>query len=234
LQLRDLDALAREASQPIDALGLRTRALRRRTTDAESEEVIAEIDLGLRQMRRQLGSLLDLIRIDYCLRAARHTEFALLPLFEKAILQTERLAYENRVWISAVPTALHVVSNPGAVELIVRNLLVNAVFYARGSRALLGCRRRSDSVLVQILYNGVGISPKHQRLIFEPLRKLKGDDDAVQGLGLSLAIARQLAEALRHALDLRSTPSRGSVFSLTLPLATRSAAVISREQSSVS
>jgi two-component system, sensor histidine kinase len=221
LQLRDINALSREVNQPIDALGLLTRALRRRTSDAESGEIIAEIDIGLRQLRRQLGSLLDLLRADHCLTVAQHGEFALLPLFEKAMLQTERLAYENRVWISAVPTALRVASYRSAVEVIVRNLLVNAVLYAPGGRVLLGCRRRGDSVVVQIWDNGVGISPENQRVIFEPLRKLKGDgDEAMQGLGLGLTITRQLAEALGHALDLRSTPSRGSVFSLTLPLAT--------------
>lgn len=220
MQSGDLDKLARELKQPIDALGLLARALRRRTADPQSEEILDDIEIGLRQVRRQLASFLDLIRAENCLSISERIEFPLLPLFEKLMLQIGRLAYDNGVRVSVVATGVRVVSDPAAVELILRNLLVNALFYARGGRVLLGCRRLGRAVQIQICDNGVGIPPEHQSLIFEPLEKLNGDgDELMQGLGLGLSIARDLAQTLGHALELRSTPSRGSVFSLTLPLA---------------
>lgn len=217
MQTRDLETLAHELNQPVDALGLLTHALRKRTPAGESEIILDEIELGLRQMRRQLASLLDVVRAERCMTRSDHAEFPLMPLFEKLVLQTSRLASDNEVSLSVVPTSARVVSDPAAIEVILRNLLVNALFFARGGRALLGCRNRGETVQIQVWDNGVGISPENQAIIFEPLQKLKGDgDDVVPGLGIGLTIVRDLAQALGHRLDLRSEWLRGSAFSVTL------------------
>ena len=216
LRSRGLETISQELSQPADALGLLTRALRRRAVEGESEVILDEVETGLRQMRRQVTSLVDLLRAEHCLEASERVEFPLMPLFEKLALQMGRLAYDNRVQLVVVPTTARVVSDPAAVEVILRNLLVNALFFAQG-RALLGCRRRGGSAVVQGWDNGIGIAPEDQAVIFEPLKKLCGGDELVQGLGVGLSIARDLAQALGHELNVRSAPSRGSAFSLTVP-----------------
>jgi hypothetical protein len=220
LLARDFETLAHDLCTPVDALGLLTRALRHRTAEGESEVILEEIELGLTQLRRQLASLVDVMRAERCLVRSDQVEVSLMPLFEKLALQAGRLAHDNRVCVSIVPTSACVVSDPAALEVILRNLLVNGLFFARGGRVLMGCRRRGDAVQVQVWDNGVGIPPENQAIIFEPLQKLKGDgDDVMQGLGVGLTLVRDLAQTLGHDLDLRSTPSLGSMFSLTLPRA---------------
>jgi two-component system, sensor histidine kinase len=220
MQPGELEAISRQVNQPVDALTLLARALRSRTTEGESELILEEIELGLRQMRRRLASLLDVMRAEISLSSLDRVEFPLMPLFDKLALQTAQLAQDNRVNSSIVPTSARVISNPAALEVILRNLLVNGLFFAQGGRVLLGCRTRGDAVQIQVWDNGVGIPPKHQAIIFEPLQKLRGDGDGpVQGLGLGLSLVRDLTRALGHGLDLRSEPSLGSVFSLTLPRA---------------
>lgn len=220
MQARDIETLAHGLNTPVDALGLLTRALRRRTAGGGSEVILDEIELGLRQMRRQLASLMDVVRAERCLAGPERVEVPLMPLFTKLALQVGRLAHDNRVRVSVVPTSACVVSDPAALEVILRNLLVNGLFFAPGGRVLLGCRRRGGAVRIQVRDDGVGIAPEDQAVIFEPLRKLKGDgDEAVQGFGVGLALARDLARALGHELDLRSRPSLGSTFSLSVPRA---------------
>jgi len=227
MQHRDLEILARGVRQPVDALGLLTHALRQRlrrdrhrATEGEAEVMLDQIELGLTQMRRQLASLVDVVRAERSLAGSDRVEVPLMPLFEKLALQTARAAHDNRANLSIVPTSVRVISDPTALEVILRNLLVNGLFFAPGGRVLLGCRRRGDAVRIQVWDNGVGISPEHQAVIFEPLTKLKGDgDDLVQGLGMGLSLVRDLARTNGHDLELRSEPSRGSVFSLTLPRA---------------
>jgi two-component system, sensor histidine kinase len=227
MQPRDLDALARDLHQPVDAMGLLTFALRQRlregrprTAEGETEVILDQLELGLTQMRRRLASMVDVMRTERSLTGPDLVEVPLRPLFEKLALQTARSAYDNRVTVSVVPTSLRVISNPTALEVILRNLVVNGLFFARGGRVLLGCRNRGETVQVQVWDNGVGIRPEHQAIIFEPLTKLQGDGDGrVQGLGVGLSLVRDLARTLGHGLDLRSEPSMGSVFSLTLPRA---------------
>ena len=227
MQHRDLETLAREVRQPVDALGLLTHALRHRlgagqhhTTDREPEVILDQIEQGLSQLRRQLASLVDVVRTERSLAGSVQVKFPLMPLFEKLALQTARSAHDNRVSLTIVPTSLRVLSDLTALEVILRNLLINGLFFARGGRVLLGCRRRGNQVQIQVWDNGRGISPEHQAVIFEPLIKLRGDgDDLVEGLGVGLSLVRDLTRAHGYGLHLRSEPSMGSVFSVTLPLA---------------
>jgi signal transduction histidine kinase len=222
MQPRDLEMLTQELGQPADALGLLTHALRHRTAGGEPQVILDQMELALTQIRRQLASLLDVVRAERCRAEPEHVEFALMPLFVKLGLQSDRLARDNRVSLSIVPTKARVVGDPVAIEVILRNLVVNALFFARGGRVLVGCRRRGEMLQVQVWDNGVGILPQDQVIIFEPLQKLKGDgDDLTPGLGIGLTIARDLAQKLGHNIDVRSELSLGSVFSITLPQAER-------------
>jgi two-component system, sensor histidine kinase len=216
MEARDLDTVAQELGSPLDALGLLARALRHREAEAEPLAILDQIDLGLMQLRRQIASMLDIVRTERCLARSEQSSFPLMPLFDKLALQTARLAYDNQVTVSIMPTTAHVVSDPAALEVMLRNLLVNSLFFARGGRVLLGCRSRGNMAEIQVWDNGIGILPQHQAIIFEPLQKVN-DESHVQGLGVGLTLVRELARIHGHRLDLRSEPSKGSVFSLTLP-----------------
>ena len=61
------------------------------------------------------------------------------------------------------------------------------------------------------------MAPEEQQLIFQEFRR--GSTAGGQGLGLGLSIAQRMAELLDHPLGLRSSPGRGSVFHLDVPLA---------------
>lgn len=216
MEARDLDTVAQQLCRPVDALGLLARALRHRELEAESGAILDHIDLGLMQLRRQIASVLDIVRTEHCRVRSEQSSFPLMPLFDKLALQTSRLAYENQVDVSIMPTSISVVSDPTALEVMLRNLLVNSLFFARGGRVLLGCRRRGGMAEIQVWDNGIGIPLQDQALIFEPLQKLN-DEGQVQGLGMGLTLVRELARIQGHGLDLHSKPSKGSVFSLTLP-----------------
>lgn len=229
MESRSLDILARELRQPVDALGLLTHALRRRLQDdgnradaiqPEVDVILQDIDLGLVQLRRQLASVVDLVRAERSLARAQRVEFPLMPIFEKLVLQTARFAHDNQAKLSVVPTRAWVASDPAALEIILRNLVVNGLFFARGGRVVLGCRKRGSTIQIQVADNGVGIARADQDVIFEPLKKLQRDGDGmIEGLGLGLSLVRDLARTLGHDIDLRSEPAKGSLFTLTLPRA---------------
>ncbi len=66
---------------------------------------------------------------------------------------------------------------------------------------------------------GIGIPDDQQQAVFDEFTQLGAPrGDGRQGLGLGLAIVRRLSRLLDHPLALRSTPGRGSLFSVTVPL----------------
>ncbi|GJD47428.1 Sensor protein KdpD [Methylobacterium crusticola] len=115
-------------------------------------------------------------------------------------------------------SGLGVRTDAGMLTTILRNLVGNAVKYARrGGRVVVGARRRGGRVVVEVHDDGPGIAPVRLAGIFEAFDR-GGRRDA-GGLGLGLHIVRQTAEALGHPVGVRSVPDRGSAFWVTLPRA---------------
>jgi CheY-like chemotaxis protein len=86
---------------------------------------------------------------------------------------------------------------------------------------LVACRQREGHVVLEVWDTGIGIEPAHQREVFREFHQLGNPErDRRKGLGLGLSIVEGLARTLNHPLALESTPGRGSVFRLTLPLST--------------
>jgi CheY-like chemotaxis protein len=119
-----------------------------------------------------------------------------------------------------VECRLLVDSDPMMLKRILGNLLSNAFRYTRSGGVLLGCRRRGDSVEIQIWDTGPGIPADQQTIVFEEFVQLQNPArDRAQGLGLGLAIVRRTAILLQHPLKLVSVTGRGSMFSVTVPKA---------------
>jgi CheY-like chemotaxis protein len=84
---------------------------------------------------------------------------------------------------------------------------------------LVGCRRRGQTLKIEVWDSGPGIPEEKRAEIFEEFRRLDTDGDAPdRGLGLGLAIAERIARMLDHRLSLRSWPGKGSVFAIAVPV----------------
>ena len=113
-------------------------------------------------------------------------------------------------------------ADPVRVRQIIVNLVMNAIKYAKvpGGTITIECDRTLDAAVVHVSDTGVGISSEKLESIFEPFVQLVGGlADRREGVGLGLAISRDLARAMGGDLAVESTVGVGSRFSLTLPLA---------------
>jgi PAS domain S-box-containing protein len=105
------------------------------------------------------------------------------------------------------------------VRQILLNLVGNAIKYTpEGGWVVLSCVADGEWVHFQVRDNGPGIPPEAQALIFDPFqqvgRRLNQPQD---GVGLGLAISRDLARAMAGDLTVESTLGKGSTFTLRLP-----------------
>lgn len=104
------------------------------------------------------------------------------------------------------------------VELILRNLVSNAIRDTEHGGLLVACRQRGAAATLAVWDTGVGIAPENQDLVFREFLQLANpEQDRHKGFGLGLAIADGLARTLGRGLSLASTLRRGSVFRLSLP-----------------
>ena len=117
------------------------------------------------------------------------------------------------------------------MQQILLNLLTNAIkFTDRGGHIRLACSTTADRhVAISVIDTGVGIAPEKLESVFEPFVQVDQRlTRANQGVGLGLAISRDLARGMDGDLSAVSTPGAGSTFTLTLPAAGRDAVQGSR------
>jgi PAS domain S-box-containing protein len=107
------------------------------------------------------------------------------------------------------------------VQQILLNLLNNACkFTGPGGRVMLEYCATASRVLVRVADTGIGISPEKRDVIFEPFVQVDTNYTRTKdGVGLGLAISRDLARAMGGDLTVESNPGQGSTFTLALPRA---------------
>ena len=111
-------------------------------------------------------------------------------------------------------------ADPDRVRQILMNLVMNAVKYtpSGGGAITLRVTATRDTVTVQVIDRGPGMPPDQLEAIFAPFVQLAGGlTDRQGGVGLGLAISREMARAMNGNLTVESTLGVGSTFSLILP-----------------
>lgn len=114
----------------------------------------------------------------------------------------------------------YMLGDEARLRQILINLLSNAVkFTWQGEVTLrLGVHKNQTSrLLIEVEDTGVGIAQEDRQRIFEPFVQL-GDHRDSKGTGLGLSITRQFVQLMGGRIELQSTPGKGSLFRVDLPL----------------
>jgi signal transduction histidine kinase len=105
-----------------------------------------------------------------------------------------------------------------SLERALTALIDNAIkFSPEGGKVEVRLRRKSNQVAVEVIDQGIGIQPEILPHIFERFYHLdRSGDQLFEGLGLGLAITKQVIEQHKGRLDVLSTPGKGSTFTMWL------------------
>jgi signal transduction histidine kinase/CheY-like chemotaxis protein len=215
---RFLAAASHDLRQPLHAIGLFAGVLAERVHDPEAQDLVTKIQRSTRALEEMFDGLLDISRLDVGAMDVSHADVRLQPLLERVADDFQAPAAAKGLRLRVVPTRLVVRTDAAQLWRIVQNFVSNAVRYTDRGRILVGCRRRGDTVRIDVLDTGRGIAPERRHEIFEEFRRCEDDPArAGEGLGLGLSIVERLARLLGHSIDVASTPGRGSIFSVTVP-----------------
>lgn len=215
-----LAAASHDLRQPIHAQGLFLEVLARGQLTAQQRAILDNARAASSASGDMLNTLLDFSRLEAGVVTVSKRCFELQPLLNGIGTELAPSADEKGIVYRQRDTDVMVESDPALVDLILRNLISNAIRYTDRGGVLIGCRRRSDQVHVEVWDSGIGIAADNQQEIFREFHQLGNPErDRRKGLGLGLAITERLARAANHELRLRSVVGRGSKFALILPLA---------------
>jgi signal transduction histidine kinase len=122
-------------------------------------------------------------------------------------------------WQSCGDLSLAVRADPDKLQQVVLNVVTNAIkFTPAGGSIAIECDATDDRVRIRVRDTGVGIPAERLPFIFEPF--VQGDralNRPHEGVGLGLAISRDLARGMGGDLTVESVVGGGSVFTISLP-----------------
>jgi Na+/proline symporter/signal transduction histidine kinase len=218
---RFLAAVSHDLMQPLNAARLFSAALSHQdeALPREARELVRHLDSSLRSAEDLISDLLDISRLENGRITPDRNAFVLNNLFDILGAEFKVLAVEQGVDFRLRGSRLRVDSDIKLLRRVLQNFLTNAFRYAKG-RVLLGVRRQGGQLRLEVWDRGPGIPEDKRKIIFEEFKRLDSHQTrAEKGLGLGLAIADGLCRVLEHKLEVRSWPGKGSVFSVTVPLA---------------
>jgi signal transduction histidine kinase len=211
-----LMSVSHELRTPLTAIRGHVEALREGLAD-DPEARDASLDVirsETERLARLVGDVLDLARLDARRFTLMEEEVDLRRLLELAYQSFSERARERGIQYERAFAAEPVIVTDGdRVLQIVSNLLQNAFQWTPdGGRIGLALEAPNGAVTVSVSDSGPGIPVDEHERIFRPFWSRNGT-----GMGLGLAIASELAEALGGKLSVESAPGEGARFELRLP-----------------
>ena len=222
-----LAAASHDLRQPVHALGLFVGALRGMQIPADAMRILERVEVSTQALDSLFSALLDISRLDAGIVEVSCRVFPLGSMLERICRDYAQEAQDKGIELVLVRAAVACRSDPILIERVLRNFVANAVRYTQTGRVLVGCRRRTGTVSIEVWDTGPGIPPEQREEIFKEYYQIGNiERDRSKGLGLGLAIVRRLTTLLDCPLTLRSAPERGSCFSINVPRAGAAAAEI--------
>lgn len=220
-----LQAASHELKTPLNAILGMTDALRDREA-AEIDDQLEHMTAAGDHLLSLLNNILDTHRMSEGRLELQEEEINLLETINKPISLARRLAEQKGIGFEShidVPKDLQVNADGQRMQQVFVNLLDNAVKYTNEGRVSVKAHvedpgTNKSALHVSIQDTGIGIPEDRKKDIFQ---KFSAEGSMLQrngGLGVGLALARELTEKMGGSLDVDSEEGVGSNFILQMPL----------------
>lgn len=213
-----LSAVSHDLRTPLAGIKAAVGSLRSSevTFSPEDEaELMEAIEDSADRLDQLIGNLLDMSRLQAgaLVAAPRPLDLGeVVPQVVAALSEPERVEW------ALAPEARRVMADPGLLDRVLGNIIENAVRHQpRPGRVRVGTSRAQDRVEIRVADTGSGVDEAQRERIFLPFQR-HGDAPAGDGVGLGLAVARGLAEAMGGQVDAEDTPGGGLTMVVSLPV----------------
>jgi signal transduction histidine kinase len=220
--LRFVDTLSHELKTPltsiIAAAGLLAEELE--TSDQPHQKLIQTIIHNANTLETRLAELLDIVKT-----GSGKLQIQVEPVDMKSLIlgtcqQISPLLRGKRQKLNTeLPDSIPIIHGDGQrLEQVLLNLMTNAAkFTPEGGHILVRVRKDDAGLVIDVQDDGIGIAREEQSRLFKPYSRLSSDRQHHPGLGLGLALAKQVVELHGGKIWVESEPGKGSTFSFSLP-----------------
>jgi PAS domain S-box-containing protein len=225
LRVRDdfISIASHELKTPITSLKIYAQMLARkadRRGDTDSVQSLNKMENQIDKLTRLVGDLLDVSKIEAGKLDYGSEVFDMVELVREHA-DLPKSADDTHVVRVVSEGPVYVDADRDRVGQIITNLLSNAVKYSHGASVVeVSITTQESCARVAVRDFGVGIDPQHQSRIFDRFYQVSDPQQRTfPGLGMGLYISREIARHHGGDITVESARDKGSVFTLTLPIA---------------
>ena len=220
-----LSNMSHELRTPLNAIGgfaeLIELGIHGPVTEAQ-HLALARVKANQQHLLVLITEILNFVRVESGRMEYRCSEVPMAPaLADVAGMLSAAISEKGLSLVGPEGSNVVAWADPDRVRQILVNLVMNAVKYvpANGGAITLSCEVVGTMAFAHVADTGEGIAPEKLESIFEPFVQLAGGmSERRGGVGLGLAISRDLARAMHGDLTVESTVGAGSTFTLSLPI----------------
>jgi len=220
---RFLAAASHDLRQPLNSAVLFLESIDDEVMTESDRSLLHRSRLALASLNNLLGTLLDVARLDSGGIEPRLVDFPIAALLDRLGPEFQTVARAAGIELRIIRSRAWVHTDLRLLETVLRNFISNAIRYTPRGRVLVGCRRRSDGLMICVYDTGVGIERQHLDAIFDPYYQVPSGARRDNGIGLGLSIVSRIAQMLSLGRIVRSQPGKGSLFAVIVPYGTASA-----------
>ena len=220
LQLRHFVAdVSHELRSPLTSIQGFAQALLDGTAadDATRLKAAQIIDEESQRLKHQVDELLELSRMQSNQAKFLNGPICLAEVLTQSVEVFAVQAKQKQVTLDLKTEPLVLVGDADRLEQVFNNLLDNAIKNSPtgGKVSIVSVKGEGNFARITVSDEGPGIHPDHLAHVFERFYQVTG---ARTGVGLGLAIAREIVVAHHGTIEASSTPGEGARFTVTLPL----------------
>jgi len=211
---RFLHALGHDLRQPLSTLGLYLAQFDLAKGD-KNKRILDKTKLTLKSLNHMFESMLEMTRFEAGTIQPEKMNIDLRILFQSLLEEFELPLQKKELKLHVRCNDYHVYSDPVLLEVILRNLLTNAIKFTEKGKILIASRYLNKQTIIYIMDTGQGIDKNKMSEIFKPYTR----GDAVSndiGLGLGLAIVMHSVDLLGYDLEASSKLEYGTCFRLRI------------------
>ncbi len=219
-----LSRISHELRTPLNAVLGFAQLLNMDETEQLSQRQREQVDHIIHAGEHLLGmitELLDLTRIEAGQMRIEHDPVSVCDAIRRSVNLVEPLASAHGIEVMCdLKDCDRVLAYADGMRLtqVLVNLLTNAIKYNQrgGHVCVRGLVGEPGRVGIEVSDDGFGMDDDQLTHLFEAFNRLGREHSRVDGAGIGLALAKQLLALMGGAIEVRSTPGRGSVFTVTL------------------
>jgi signal transduction histidine kinase len=219
-----LRMVSHELRTPLTTLTLQIQRLQREhdALPARQQEIVRKTLIATTRLVALIDALLDYVRIQSGRLILQPEMLDLAALAAEAMEELRPQAEQKGLSLSLLPSPElpPLWSDARMLRLILVNLVVNAIKYTEEGGIEVSLGYQDGAHRLAVTDTGAGIPADQQELIFEPFEQLQSTQrQYLPGIGLGLALVREVVGALGGQIQLRSQVGAGSTFTVILPQA---------------